>query len=415
MRRLVIASALSIVCGGLGCKSEPEIVTPGPAGTGPGPTPSETGSGRDGGAGGSDAGTSSGGSDAGGAPDASAPSTGCDVVTAAGGLAFGSARGTTPSIAWGGASFGVAWQADAAGGGGIRFARMDRAGTPAGEVTLTSASTAVLPRVFADGGGFAVVWQEGSAPSLTMRLARLDASGAPKGAACELAKSEGDDARPVGAAAGGTTAGAWMTKTGAVIAPVGAACATQGKLLLDAASFPALAPCGDRIAAAYVRGARVLAAPLLDGATSLGAEVAVRDAAGAAHLPRVACGGSRTYVAWEDERSGLGSERVFVSGVGPDGAALPETEVPSAPGSANWPDVAATGAGLAVAYYQFRAGPPAVYLTAFGAGLGRVGDDLKLSGDAGAKYPSVAWSGDELAIVWVDLVGPLRVAIAHCH
>jgi hypothetical protein len=414
MRSKGIGTLLAIGLAVVGCKSEPEVVTtPGPAGTGPGPTPSKTSDGKDAGA--KDGGGAGGGDAGGGTPDASVAFAGCDVVTAGGGVQLGTASGTTPSIAWGGTSFGLAWQADPSSGGGIRFARVGREGTVLGEVTLTTEASAALPRVYADGGGFGVTWQEGTAGAFKLRMARVDGTGAPAGAACQLATSDAEDARPMGAAVKAGRAAAWMTASGALVAPIGSSCATQGKLVLDGAGFPSLAACGTGFVAAYTRASRVLVAPLAAGASSLGAEVAVRDAAGVAHLPRAACAASRSFVAWEDERAGLGNERVYLAGVGADGAALPETEVPTADGSANWPDVAAVGDGVAVAYYQFRAGPPAIYLATFGAGLARVGGDTKLSGDTGAKYPSVAWSGAELAIVWAELTGSLRAAIARCH
>jgi hypothetical protein len=414
MRSFVIRGGSAVVCTlvAFGCGSSgTEPGTPGPTGPGPtlGPgttstTPVDAGS--SGAGGGTSTAKGSGGGDVSGA---------CRAITANGGVALASTPGTTPSVVWGGAAFGIAWQATAPSAPGVRFTLVDRSGAPQGEHVVATAATARLPRAFATGGGWVVVWQEGPPGAIVIRSQRLDANGAPSGGACEVARTNAQDARPVGAASGGAAAATWMTASGSLVGPIGAACAVDSKLVLDGATFPSVNGCGDHLGMTWVHGTNVLFAPLTGaGSSILGAQASLRSATGEAHLPRAACSRTDAFITWEDVRAGAGNEQVYVARASSDGAAQPEVAVPSEVGSANWPDVAFTGTHVAVAYYQFRGGPPAVFLTTLSPTLERTGDDVRLSGSGGAKFPSMAWSGQALAIAWADVDGPVRVAIADC-
>ena len=69
-------------------------------------------------------------------------------------------------------------------------------------------------------------------------------------------------------------------------------------------------------------------------------------------------------------------------------------------------------------YYQFRDGPPAIYLSLVTKDLTASGQDLKVSGDGvAARYPRFARTGDPsgtLGIVYVEKDGPIRAALVTC-
>ena len=89
------------------------------------------------------------------------------------------------------------------------------------------------------------------------------------------------------------------------------------------------------------------------------------------------------------------------------------------PDSANFPDVAWTGSHDVVVYYQFRDGPPAIYLSLVTKDLAAAASqDLKISGDGmAARYPRLARTGDPegtIGVVYVEKDGPIRAALITC-
>jgi hypothetical protein len=86
--------------------------------------------------------------------------------------------------------------------------------------------------------------------------------------------------------------------------------------------------------------------------------------------------------------------------------------------SANYPDVAWTGTHDAVVYYQFRDGPPAIYLSLVAPDLATDGQDLKVSGDGlSARYPRIVRTGDPngtIGIVYAEKDGQIRASLVTC-
>jgi hypothetical protein len=134
--------------------------------------------------------------------------------------------------------------------------------------------------------------------------------------------------------------------------------------------------------------------------------VALRSDPTDATQPRLAATANGFLAAWEDARSGSDNE-LHLSAIDANGAAggdaLVETPMT---GDANWPAIAWSGATAAVAYYQYRSGPPQIFLTRFdGAGTRLDGADLQVSSTpsgARARFPAVAWSGSAFGVAWVD-------------
>jgi hypothetical protein len=79
------------------------------------------------------------------------------------------------------------------------------------------------------------------------------------------------------------------------------------------------------------------------------------------------------------------------------------------------PDVAFVGDRAAVVYYQFRDGPPVVYLSLIEPGRGRVGEELRISGRGGARFPRIASAGGgTLGVTYAQRGGPVRLATITC-
>jgi hypothetical protein len=120
--------------------------------------------------------------------------------------------------------------------------------------------------------------------------------------------------------------------------------------------------------------------------------------------------GERFVVAWEDLRSGV--EQVYAAWMDSGGAE--QASIPSSGGSANWPSVAWTGTHAAIAYYQFRDGPPSIFLALVGPDLKRVAD-VEVTPGLTARFPSVAWSGTRLAVAYAIKDGNVQVAMMDCN
>jgi hypothetical protein len=395
------AAALLIACGGP---------------TGPGTT----------GGGGSSSGER--GVDAGALPGASSsssagsPSSGpldsgarCSVV--ARDLAVGEGKAKSPAIAWGGGHFGVAWTSLQKDEGDIVFALLDSKGhkvieTPVDNGPGPSSNACVVPIP----SGYLVLWQVPSANGSSIRARRLRADGTPAGDAFAVAETQSKEARPVGAPhkGEGDAVVAWADTPGSFVGLLRGDTLSD-KRPIDPASKPSLSASGSALGVVWLAGPQIGVSRLSVPLGSL-TPVLFRQAAGKANMPRIAAHEDGSFdVAWEDDRDGSGEENVYVTRVGADGKVAGEIAVPAAPGSANFPDVAWTGARTAVVYYQFRDGPPAIYLSWITADLTRSEDDLQVSGKRPARWPRLAFTGDTLGITYADKDGPVRLSLVACR
>jgi hypothetical protein len=144
--------------------------------------------------------------------------------------------------------------------------------------------------------------------------------------------------------------------------------------------------------------------------------VIFRDAPGVANVPRMAAAnGGGYWITWEDSRGGQNDEAIYLAHADASGKVGRELRVTGTEGSADYPDVASMGENAAVVYYQFRDGPPAVYLSLIGPDMNRIGEPLRISGHGGARFPRVAASGGALAVTYAQRGGPARVAVVVCR
>lgn len=336
----------------------------------------------------------------------------CSVV--ARDLAVSEGKATSPAIAWGGGHFGVAWTSLEKDEGDIVFALLDPKGHKVSETPVDNgpgpssfASVVPLP------GGYLVLWQVPSGNGSSIRARRLHGDGTPAGDAFTVAEAQSKEARPAGAPRGDDAVVAW-TDTPSSFVGLLRGDALSDKRPIDPGREPSLSASGSALGMVWLAGPQIgvsrLSAPL--GSLT---PVLFRQAAGKANVPRIAAHEDGSFdVAWEDDRDGVNEENVYVTRVGADGKVTGEIAVPAASGSANFPDVAWTGARTAVVYYQFRDGPPAIFLSWITADLTRAEDDLKVSGKRPARWPRLAFTGDTLGITYADRDGPVRLSLVAC-
>ena len=366
------------------------------AGCAVGPAPEKT----DTGAGGHGAGKTPPGKK-GEPPSGKAPE--CSVATT---LDLGSAEATSPAVAFAGGRFAVAWTEQHT---GLHLAVADAQGNQAGARILATGAGPAEPAVSAlPKGELLVAWQEAGA----VRAIRVGSDAAPVGSAFTLDKAAGSDPRPSAAAAAGGTLIAWADPSGVTVGELNGSGVGPTATVAGAAD-PALAPSADALV--FTVGNQLgFARPALP-LHGVNATI-FRDLPGAIRGPRAsAAGGGSFFVTWEDDAAGDGNEAVDLTLVGADGKPATPVAVPGEAGSANDPDVATLGGGYAaVVYYQWRDGPPVVYLSLFGPDLRRAGEDLRLS-EKGARFPRVAAGEGALGVVYARQEAPARLSLVTCH
>ncbi len=395
MRRRTIlgaVAALAITASFFGCGDDEPDSRPGTSGPGASVGASATSGGDTG------TGSTSGGD----------PASPCAVGRV---LSVSDGPATSPATAWGGDRFAVAYERE----GGIRIALVDASGErTSDEAVSLPGSSASLPQVAPlDAGGFVVVWQRVLGGATTVSARRVDAAGKPQGAEWALGASSGAEARPSVAMSTEGLAVAWMDGANVVVGFGNVGGAPTKKTPIDAAAYPALAAATTGLGVAYSTGNRIALARL----TAAGGAPALMGTMGSGAakrtLPDLAWTGDGFVLAWEDWTGGESHEAIHAAKVASDGKVTGDVQVHAVEGSANWPSIAWIGQHAAIAYYQFRDGPPAVYLTLMDASMARVGDDLEVS-EGSAKYPSLAWSGSALGIAWAETTGLVRMSMVTC-
>ncbi|WP_437330533.1 hypothetical protein [Sorangium sp. So ce381] len=330
------------------------------------------------------------------------------TITAAG-LKVSSGRGITPSIAWTGAGFAIAWQERAADEGDIHLAMVDGEGNKLREEVIDDGpGVSSHPSVHRDGQGLLVLWQDQDGAGSVVRGRRATLEGVAEGAAFDLARSGAAESWPTAAASQDGTLVAWMDAGGSQLGHLDSG-ALSSSVPLDQAQFPAVASDGEKTAVVWTQG------DALDFARP-GQESAPLDPIAhqgvTAKLPRVVLGGDDAFLVWEDTRSG--TEQIRALRISAQDEVSPEVIVSRGEGSANWPALAWTGHGLAVAYYQFRDGPPGVFVTLLSRDLEPMGGEIEASGGATARYPALAWTGQELGIAYTEQDQGIRLSRASC-
>lgn len=368
-----------------------------------------TGTGETTGGGGTDGGKPDGGEVV--APPPQTDIAGCRVDTD---TAIDDAVGSAPAIAYGGGRFAVAWVEPAR--GAVQVAVRDAAGAGAAPRSIPSANATAPALAALRGGGFLLAWEEVAGAGGTVRAQRLDAEGAPAGHAFTVASVGSDDARPDVSPRGDGALIAWTEGGRAAVAAVAGGALTE-RLTLPGAAQAALTCGGEAQAAVWAAGAQIGFARLPAQLTGDARPLASLPAPGGANLPRAApAADGGAVVVWEDLHGGAGDEAVYFASIDAGGRASTPVQVSPPGGSADTPDVVMIGSRAVVAYYQFRDGPPAVYLTVVDPDRGPVGEALRVSGHGGARYPRIAWAGGAtLGVAYARRDGPVHLAAVTCR
>jgi hypothetical protein len=326
-------------------------------------------------------------------------------------VALGTGQAEAPSIAFGGSKFAAAWiEQD----GSVHAAVVDANGSIAGSHTIATAPHAKEPAVTAlPAGGFVVVWQEPGA----LRAARIGADASLSGTPFTVAQTTAAEARP---AAGGTTL-VWEDTRGLLTGHLNLNENTNESMLHGSvaaagpgATDPAVAVSDGTVGLVFTMGGKLGFAKL--GSAQNVMPVIFRDWQGKVNVPRVSpAGKGGWFVTWEDARGGTGNETVYLSLIGADEKLRTPVAVPIQAGSADYPDVATLGNDAAVVYYQFRDGPPAVFLSVFGPDLKRLGEEVRISGHDPARFGRVAAGDGGLGVAYAQRSGPAHFARVTCH
>lgn len=378
---LGLVGALAMGCGGTDTTGGG-----GPSGTGPGP------------------GSTSGGS-----------GVSCAVQKAD--VAMSAAAGTTPVIAWGADHYLVTWTSTAKDQGDIRAVLVDAKGNKGAEQSIHEGpGESKMPAVVRLASGYLVLWQDVAANGSTVWARHVDDSGTPSGSAFQIGTSNNPESRPDAVLAAAGVAVAWQDSTGASVGLVQND-HLAGKSPINQGGYPALGGSGNNLGLVWVTGSKLgvshLSAPLDPLMPAM-----FRMAAGKANVPRVAVTGDGTLgVAWEDNRDGDDNETIYFARVDKGDQVGAEVRVPSDKSSANFPDVVWTGDKAAIVYYQFRDGPPGIYLTRVNADGTTESPDLRISGaGVAARFPRMVQAGSSstLGVVYADKSGPVRMALVTC-
>jgi hypothetical protein len=360
----------------------------------------------------------SGGSDNPGGGSVSGPPSPCQLVGSEARITEAAGASSTPAIVWTGAGYLVAWSDDRSGSGDIYVASLSPDGVKvAPEIAVVSTPAADRSASLApSAGGYLVGWSEQGSPGFVIMTRPLAADGSPTGDAATVASSSATEARPLLEAGLGGVAATWIDAAGGVpTAMVGRLSATgqmsrpPEPLKLGAGAqttFPASAGSATQLGVAYSDGRDGhlnLRMALLDASLAPTVDLLLRDAPNDAQNPSILWDGTRFAVAWEDLRGA--DEQVYLARVGTDGAAEAALAVPEPDtGGADWPKLATDGNSTVVTFYQFRDGPPQIYLSVLGADGTKQGGDLQVSrGTSGkARFAAIARGATEYGVVWED-------------
>ncbi|WP_437738052.1 hypothetical protein [Sorangium sp. So ce1335] len=326
------------------------------------------------------------------------------------GLEVSSGDAATPSIAWTGAGFAVAWQQRGADEGDVHLAVLDADGNRLRDAVIEGGpGISSHPSVQRDGQGLLILWQDKDGTGSVVRGRRATLEGAVQGAAFELARSGAAESWPIAAASRDGVLVAWMDAGGAQLGAIDGG-ALGSATPLDRAQFPAVATDGERTALAWTQGDTILFARPGQGNTALDP---IAHQGVAAKLTRVALGGDDAFLVWEDTRGG--AEQIRAVRISAQDEVSSEVVVSRGEGSANWPALAWTGQRLAVAYYQFRDRYPAVFVTLLSPDLTPTGVELTVSGDGPARFPALAWTGQDLGVAYAEKERGIRLSRIRCR
>jgi hypothetical protein len=316
-------------------------------------------------------------------------------------IELGSAQAGEPAIAASGGKLAAVWTEQ---GQGLRVAVYDTDGKQTGTATIPVGTDNTMPAVAAaPDGSFVVAWAEPGA----VRGVTIGPDGRTGGDVVTIAQPQGEDVRTTV----GANAIAWNDAAGVTVGDL-TSMALGGTATVADAREPSLAGTRESRALVFATQSKIGFARLASPISSVMPMMLGGDGV-VGRVPRASPANQGFYVTWEDDSAGADKESVMLTFVNAQGQQH-EVKVPSTDDSANFPDVTAVRGYAAVVYYQFRDGPPAVYLSLYGQDLSRAGDDVRIS-DKGAHLARVASVNDTLGVVYAMKDGPAHLALVSCR
>ncbi len=328
----------------------------------------------------------------------------------------------TPSLAWNGEGWSVAWSALEEEQADLYFARTDAAGRRIGQpVRVTrSASLKVLPSLAASPGGYALTWTEIGDDGVTAWVQRLDRNGASRGTPVRLSSQQGLGLASRAVWNGHDYAFAWYNASSATDLAIRFARINEaGEAVGDARNLAErvmpmglfdLRSMGDGYGAAWSdQGSR----------GGQGQTVFVRVGAGgeASQPTRVAPGSNGTVAltwagrhfgaVWEDALSLDDEEaprsRLAFAGVAPGQIAVPRRELTPRDAYVTQASIAWSGAQYGLAWARIGDDGADVFFNRLDAQGAPGRTPVRLTQGAIGIFPSMAWSGSEFAVVWTHI------------
>ncbi len=273
---------------------------------------------------------------------------------------------SSPSVAWTGSEYGLAWQDERDGNWEIYFARFDADGRKVGsDVRVTAAANSSLnPSLAWTGTEYGVAWHDGRDGNWEIYFARLDADG----------NKIGGDVRVTDAA--------------------------------NSSQNASLAWTGTEYGVAWHDGRdgnwEIYFARLDADGNKIGGDLRVTDAAESSQSPSLAWGGTDYCVAWYDGRDD--NWEIYSARISSAGAKVgSDVRVTDMVHSSQSPSLVRTASGYGTAWYDGRDGNWEIYFAALDTGGAKAGNDVRVTTAAGSSQnPSLAWNGTGYGVAWYD-------------
>jgi hypothetical protein len=135
----------------------------------------------------------------------------------------------------------------------------------------------------------------------------------------------------------------------------------------------------------------------------IGADVAISPGTAMRHGHAIVWTGSEYGIAWDLLLEGSNSE-IFFTRLDRQGTALgPPIRVTNAPTTSLMPDLAWTGSGFGLDWYDLRDGNTEIYFARLAADGTKIGADVRVTNTPTDTFgPQIEWSGSEFGVVWQD-------------
>jgi len=323
----------------------------------------------------------------------------------------------SPSLAWTGSEYGVAWDDLRDGNYEIYVARLDAAGSKIGpDARVTnSPSYSGLPSLVWTGSEYGVAWRDQRDGNDEIYLARLDAADSKIGPDLRMT-SDASFSESAALIWTGTEYGmAWRDdRDGNAEIYVGLArCCDDA----DADGWTECAgDTNDQDPAIHPGATEICDGrdndsdgtidercdAICDSPEKVGSEVRLTNDPAASEAPSLVWTGSQCGVAWVDYRDGNGE--IYFARLDSSGTKIgPDVQVTSAVPGSDAPYLVWTGSEYGVSWQDFRDGNSEIYFARLSPSGAKIGADVRVTNNTALSYwPSLVWTGSGYGVSWQD-------------